>query len=764
MRNFIKKDKVTIITVVIFFVLFFFSLYYVIQIFRSNAVYAYDVSQRTDSLTYQNISLPIGVYQIEMDYQTDTSNAVLCTVKDSTVFTGGLQTNGEFLQVGKGRTNFLMWLFESTHSLEIYLTFLEDHFAEAGNLIIYETDELWTMLLATTLFLMFILLGLAYMRYYDHKYGIGAERKKVIFTIGLITFLVSLPNLLGTNIGGADLTYHLHRIDGVAQGLRNGQFPVRIYPEWPHGYGYADGVMYGNTLLLFPALLRLLGFTVTTSYNLFCIALNLATSWIAYFCFSRIWKDRTIGLICSALYTLSIIRINRLVITAALGDGCALTFLPLILYGFYQIFTQKPKSRSYGRLWIPLALGYGGLIQTHVLTCEITIFVTVVACLYYWKKVFRKETFLILAKGAVGALVISLWFIVPFLDYFLHENLHVTNVSGRTIQERGLYIAQLAFHWWGDGDNLNLSTIGAQYSDAMGVGMIFMLGFTVIFVLWFSGKWKVGKGIDPTSGNAIISLGKFSFLIGGLLMLMSLSVFPWDSIQKLGGPVASLVSSLQFPKRFLGWATLFLVAIYGCCLWLFQQKKQQWYYYIGIVLTFLALATSSLYLLDYVTAGEGQIIIYNEEGMGMGYLSGAEYLVEGTNQDSLQYRMPTSGEGIVTQDYQRKGLTSRLSCVNSSGQYGYVDLPVLLYTGYRAWDQSTQKELTVMSGENHCVRILIPPGFHSEIILRFVPPISWRLAEIGSYLGWILLLSWGVIYLKAKRKEGSLDANHFVKV
>jgi hypothetical protein len=287
-----------------------------------------------------------------------------------------------------------------------------------------------------------------------------------------------------------------------------------------------------------------------------------------------------------------------------------------------------------------------------------------------------------------------------------------------------------------------------QYSHALGVGMVLIIGFAALFFLWFSGKWKM----DSASP---IALGKFSFIVSGALMLMCLSVFPWDAIQKLGGPIASLISSLQFTNRFLGWTTLFLVAIYGCCLWFFHVKKQKWYYYLGIVLAFVSVTTSSLYLLDHVATWDHKLVIYNEEGIGMGYLSGAEYLVEGTDQAFLQYRDPISSEGVVTQSYRRQGVTSRFFCENTGEQEGYVDLPVLLYKGYRAWDLGSQTELTVANGFNNCVRILIPLDFYGEIILRFSPPIYWRLAEIGSYLGWLVLLSCSVFYLRKHRKEAA---------
>lgn len=109
-------------------------------------------------------------------------------------------------------------------------------------------------------------------------------------------------------VSGADLTYHLHRIEGVKDGLLTGQFPVRLEPRWVFDHGYANGIFYCNLLLYFPALLRMAGFTMTESYAFYCIGLSIATAAIAWYCFNGIFGDRIIGLVCSALYTLSIFR------------------------------------------------------------------------------------------------------------------------------------------------------------------------------------------------------------------------------------------------------------------------------------------------------------------------------------------------------------------------------------------------------------------------------------------------------------------------
>ncbi|MDR0964452.1 MAG: hypothetical protein LBM60_07540 [Clostridium sp.] len=743
----ILKDKHLLPYGIAFTLLLMLSVICVIRMLLPNKVFSYDASDLSVDGSMGGISLSPGVYRVELIYQTNEDQKILCTLSDGSVFSGGLLTNGESLYSGKGKTEFLAWLFESTDTLEIHVQNVNNIALETNTLTFYETNQLWSMYLTILLFCQAMLCGILYYRYRSITHGIDRRQKNIFFGLVVIVLLASLPYLLGVSLSGADLTYHLHRIYGVAQGLLSGQFPVRIYPHWPNDFGYADGVMYGNALLLFPALLRLLGFTVTSSYNIFGIAMNIATAWIAYACFARIFKNYVVGLLCSALYTLSIFRIYKLVITSALGEGSALIFMPLILLGFYQIFTLDSKSSSPRNVWIPLTIGFAGILQTHVLTLEITALLTVVTCLVFVRKIWSKQIFWLLVKGAAGAVTISLWFIVPFLDYYLHENLHIRFVSARTIQDRGLYIPQLAFHWWKLGNNASLNDMGMQYSHALGVGMVLVLGFIVFGVLWYSGKWKQNIIAGPT-----IKMGKYLFLLGGILMLFSLNIFPWDQIQKLGTVPAALVSSLQFPNRFLGWGTLCLVVVFGCCLNYFQKQNQRWYYYIGVICVFIAITTSSMYLLDHVNQNHNRYILYNEEGMGMGYVSGAEYLVEGTDNSLLVYKAPETSGNVALMYYEKNNRQVRFNCQNESNEEGYVELPLLLYTGYKAHDLNENLEFPVIDGTNHTVCVVIPPNYTGTVRVAFVPPFHWRMSEIISYAGWLGILIFGFMRSPLRNK------------
>lgn len=730
------------------------TLFCIFQLVKPNRVYSFEGGMTLNRdmagqevIIYDQIALPAGVYELQLEYQTDTSTQSLCTVKDGTVFYGGLLTNGEHLYKNLDSTSFRLWLFENTEAMQVIVGYYDSGDVITGNLTIRETNALWTMLLTLICGLTFLVVGMLAYREYGQMMQMNQDKKIVVGGLFAVIFIASLPYLQGGCVDGADLVYHLQRIEGVKDGILSGQFPLRIEPEWLFGHGYANSIFYCNTLLYFPALLRLLGFTVTTCYNLYCIALNIATACITYYCFAKIFENRYIGLLCSALYTLSIFRIYKLVITAALGEGSAFTFIPLVIYGLYQALTMEVSNVSNKKAWIFIAVGYAGLMQTHVLTCEITAFLTIMICILSVKRIFRKTTFFQLAKGALAAVAMSIWYLVPFMDFYLNEDVHIRHVSARTIQDRGLYFPQLFFHWWKLGNNAVSGELGMVESHAMGIGFVLGSGLLFFCVLWFSGELR-------NQSSRVISLGKLSGLLGIMLMLMSLNIFPWDRIQRTNAIVASFVSSIQFPNRFLGWGTAFLVTVCGCLLWYFIKRKRRGHFYVGIACVLISVSTSSIYLIDHLCRDARYLYIYNEEGMGFGYISGEEYLVEGTKVELLDFSIPSTSKDIEIADYTKKYLHIKVNCINNGENEGYLEVPILYYTGYKAYAGSTKEELPVIKGTNNVVRVLIPPGFRDDVEIKFITPLSWRFSEIVTYVWWFLVcvIYIGKVFLRCKGK------------
>lgn len=740
-----KKKPFIIFTAIFLLLLIFLG----IKIAKPCREYLYDGSASFTEETaagkyevYTGIELKPGVYRIELEYETDTDLAALCNVQDGTVFTGGLLCNDEHMYSALNQTGYNMWLYEETERLAVVIDYGGTGNLTIGSLHIVETNKLWTMLLTIVIFLG--VLGYACITFYEYDkcYAVDKEKKHVFFCVAVISLIASIPYLCGYSITGADLTYHLQRIEGVKDGLLSGQFPVRLEPRWVFDHGYANGIFYCNALLYFPALLRMLGFTVTASYNAYCIGLNIATAWISYYCFSRMFGKRHIGIVCSGLYTLSVFRIYKLIVTGAVGEGSAVTFLPLVIYGLYRIFTENPKEKRYKTAWIPVMVGYAGLMQTHVLTCEITALVTIVFCLVFIRKIFCLNTFLELAKGALSAVLVSAWYLVPFLDYYLTENVHIRHVSARTIQDRGLYGAQLLFHFWEDGLYMPSGENGMQNSHPVGIGMVLVIALALFLILWFGGAFRKLK-------ERSYRFEKMTALTGVMLLLMSLNTFPWDRIQSLNSVAASLVSSLQFPHRFLGWGTVCLVLIFGFCLWYFE-KHQKKGYWIMTAVAVIGITTSSMYLIDCINTEQNYYKLYNEEGMGFGYISGAEYLIEGTDIEKLTFADAAAGEGVQIERYEKGRLRAELTCINQTGLESYVDIPLLLYKGYGATDAATGQEMELCYGENNVIRLVIPAGYEGTVLVSFESPVYWRISELISGLTIVALIVMGLIHRRKK--------------
>lgn len=720
-------------------ILLFLALLCVIRIAIPNKEWIYSGSTAfmegeacTDRAVYEHIALGRGVYRVELSYESTGDANAICNVKDGTVYQGGLLCNGEHLYRALDHTSYDFWLYEPTEELVITVDYSGQDQLTTGDLKIVETNLLWTRYLVILIALALFIVGtLRFERQKERNEG-GEARRRVIFGIGVIAFVASIPYFYDGLISGADLTYHLQRIEGVKDGLLTGQFPVRLEPRWVFDHGYANGIFYCNLLLYFPALLRMAGFTVTESYILYCIALNIATAAIAWYCFGKMFRDNVIGLVCSGLYTLSIFRIYKLLITGAVGEGSAFTFLPLVLYGIYLVFEENVENKEFSQSWLILGMGYAGLIQTHVLTCEITAVMTVLLCVLYLRKVFELPRFRQLMQGALLALGLSLWYLVPFVDYYMTQDMKIQHASARTIQERGAILPQLVHQFWISGQNTPLGDNGMQYSHPVGVGLILVVGVLFFWLLLFFGGLPKKK--NPEMRFTVKAAG-----LGCLALWMSTNYFPWDSIQNTSQIAATLVSSLQFPNRFLGWGTAFLAVPAGYVLKYFKNNRRM-LYQMSLVTVLVALSTSYLYLMDSEDQ-ETDYYLYNEEGMGFGYISGAEYLIYGTDSGQLSFAKPEAGEKISITEYTKKGLKTTLFCQNTGEDQERITLPVLLYKGYEAVGESGEK-IEIADNGNHLLQVCVPGSYTGQITVRFTEPWYWRAAEVITLLTIIGMSFW----------------------
>ena len=253
----------------------------------------------------------------------------------------------------------------------------------------------------------------------------------------------------------------------------------------------------------------------------------------------------------------------------------------------------------------------------------------------------------------------------------------------------------------------------------------------------------IPRGKETEKSFAIRSAG-----LGCLALWMATDMFPWDALQMASQTAATLVSSLQFPYRFIGWGMTFLIVVVGYLLSFFR-KNQKMFYRMGLVIVMTAVATSYVYLIDAEDESTGAIHLYNRESMGFGYISGEEYLIYGTDSSALSFAKPKADEGIGISQYEKKGLRATFFCENGLDTQGTVKLPILLYKGYQASGDGGEP-LEITDDGSHLLGVSVPAGYSGRITVKFTEPWYWRVAELITLTVVVVFVA-GMVYKRRCR-------------
>lgn len=553
--------------------------------------------------------------------------------------------------------------------------------------------------------------------------------------LGFVTFICSLPIFADGIEGrfGQDLAFHLMRIEGIATELRSGVFPVKMQSLWMEGYGYPVSVYYGDLLLYFPAVLRLAGVPVIAGYKIYLLAVNFGTVCISYYCFRRIFGNREIAVICVMAYVTSSYRYLNLYIRAAVGEYSAMMFLPLIALAVYRIYTEEGTTRSMRFCNASyLALGMTGLIGTHILTVEMVCVVLVMVCAILWRKTFTKAAISTYVTAMVETLLLNLYFIVPFLDYYVHESVRINEVIGnaRHIQGDGAYLTQFFAFFEQPFSSLPWSTSSRV---AVSPGVVLMLALMGACYLWMH------KKLSKTA--------KFCTAMSLILLFVSSNLFPWEWIGT-SSRLGDLLAQVQFPWRYVELANVFLTLLLGYLLasGVQEETRKRMMLVITAIICIMSGYFSSMYLdnMEAVTYTATEDL----DTYDMGFV---EYLRSGTEREAFTHELAVS-EGVDAEIVSRRGTDVEIRC-SAGGEGGFVELPILNYKGYYAIDENGDA-LSIADGKNNVIRIELPMRYEGSVSVGYRQAGYWVAAEILSLLCAIGLLIYQLLIFEKRKLHG----------
>ena len=556
-----------------------------------------------------------------------------------------------------------------------------------------------------------------------------------------ITVLACLPLFSNYLYVGHDLDYHLQRITAMAAELSYGQFPVRLTTTTLNGYGYANPLCYCELFLLLPALLYNLWLPLRTCYQIYIFAVTLATCLIAYFSFGRITESRRLGLLGAMLYTLSCYRLVCVYTRAAVGEFTAMAFFPLVLLGLYGIYTKdKPRFAD----WLPMSLGMAAMVQSHLLSCELTALLLAVFCLLHLRDTLSPTRLLAWIKAALLAGGLSAWYLVPFFISGASIPFMVNGSLIGKIQSQGLYIMQLLSPF---GTGFGGTSSGTSTDMTLSLGLPLILGLALVcYCLLTQHSEK-----DRYFSILYTAAGFFVFTV-----FLSLHIFPWDYVQSvLGRTAGKLAGMFQYPWRFLSLATVLLCLATLIAIRLLAGQHQALGRAAAVVLAASALLMTGVLQAQILTEqGEVPRNVYSVADPSVTVALG-EYIIDGTSAYETIWAQPKPGSDTLHLVRYEKQRGVACLTVQNEGAEAAISLPIFNYGNYYAADENGQP-FSITSGENERIVLTIPAGYTGTIRIWYHAPDYWRSFEAISAASLLGLIGYAVLARRKRRAAATV--------
>ncbi len=675
-----------------------------------------------------------GSYELTIQYDTDIDGNQI-EVQNWEYPSNLLMTEPLLLSPQSNQMKTMIWTECGMENLEVRAFYKGEGSLEIGSIHFVETRDKIGQDLFRIFRLFLIIDAIFWVKWYWKKYPSntkeGKQKRWTVLILAGTMFFLCLPltsNLL-ISMEMEDLDYHLARIVGMKSALREGQFPIRIHSALNWEFGYASPIFYPELFLYPSAILHAIGLPLMQSYKVFVFLMNGMTVLISYFCIKKMFQSRWIGLIGSMAYSLSYYRLINVYLRAAVGEAMAITFFPMIVYGLYRIYTMDTKERAYRFVWIVPAFGYAGLIQSHMISCELVGVITLIVCALLLRSTLERKRFLALCKTAIMAVLLNLWFLVPMLQSIILAKpaLYFMGQDMRGIQQEGLTLSNL-FHLFFVG-NKNES---GYYLGLGAVLTIVFFGFLAIICIWDKKE----------KNNRYYRLGKWFFGLGSFALICTLTIFPWDFIRKLG-IIGEILTKFRISSRYLSLATLFF-SFLGCCLISLllkkypMRKKQIFTVSAAAILFFTAQFLDTLQSVAptiQIFSGANQV---SADWKNLGW--GGEYVPYDLNglETIEPNRRWEEQTGVIS--YQKSGTKIVLHAINPNAETIAIQMPLIYYQGYCAETKDGQR-LDVYGGKDGKVTIGIPAGYEGTIGIWYRGFWYWDVA-LGISIVTLVVMIW----------------------
>lgn len=531
---------------------------------------------------------------------------------------------------------------------------------------------------------------------------------KIIISFFILIVITSTPLFQEGIVLGDDLFYHLLRIESIKDSILAGNHFALIHETVFGGYGYGSGIFYPNFYLYFPALLGIMGLSISVAYKIFLIFIAMGTCASTYFSIKYISRSKYASWLGTILFVSSQYRLINLYDRAAMGEYIAMMFFPIVVCGIFDVLYCKCCKP-----WI-LGVGFAGILLAHPLSAFVFFLITLaIFCVHI--KYFIKNYQIVIKLALLSFVVFlcTMFFLLPMFE--------MMSVMDLKVKYPWTYVSS---------NTLNLPDIfrySTEFRDlSIGIPIVLLSAGIVLF---------------RRSKFAVLSIADKSFILGWLLCLAVVPEPIWKLLDN------TMMNAIQFPWRLFGFASIFLsisLGIYYSDIFKKGNSKKITILIITVVIAFATITVHEIYKRETY-----QLDFIKDKF----HVNQGEWLPVGTNIEAMRtsplYAIDEEGQTIPL---DKKGNTVTLELRSKDS---YVDIPLLFYKGYEATlkEDNISEVLTleiVQSTNNNLVRVLNPLEKEGTLAVFYAGTIIQKISYCVSMMTVLGLLA---IFLNRKRKS-----------
>ena len=543
------------------------------------------------------------------------------------------------------------------------------------------------------------------------------NHKEVVLLI-LFGIILCSPITVNGFFKTHDGTSHLSRIYNTVAGLKDWQMPSIIVSNFVKGFGYSWNLFYPPLSAYLGAVFYFLCGSYIGSLKLLIIFTIFGSEFTMYKLMKNV-AGKKVGVISSLIYVSAPYFLTDIYLRYALGEIMTLFFMPILLYGLYNIFYQDGKKNYY------LTIGVVGVVLSHILSALFVAAIIFAFCLFQVKVLFnskqKNRIWKNLIVNCVFVILISAFFYLPFIESKFSTNYVVFNYGSmgdiKNLVKNSTYFYQLLFSKYQFGYSTNLG-------DGIATEMSFNIGFPIIISLIFT----------PFAYSKVHNkkLYLFTIIIGILCMWMSTNLFPWSITPKF-------LSIIQFPWRFLLITTICFSIIAGVNIVkiIVQVDRRHLLVIVSILLICSYQFFSNTIIFDekydisYLTKIDQLYSFYS----GNYYCASYEYLPSKVKYDYLMNR--TSGVIVLsgkTEIKNEKKLNNIMTfeVINKSNKTT-LELPYIYYLGYTI--KLNGKTIKYSESENGFISINLKNVSKGKIEVKYSGSFIMKTSVIISITG-----------------------------